>query len=419
MDLFGPLVTFLLSVLYVWVLYNTPILVMGVKQMCSLSSKRRNKEMKRDSFPSVSIVVPVKDEEKVIGRLLKALSKLDYPQDKKEIIIVEDASKDKTAEICEEFAEQHPNAVRFYHRSISNGKPSALNFGFKHARNDIVAVFDADNVPEPDALLGAAKYFDDASVAAVQGTTSIMNADENMLTKFISYEEAVWLKNYLQGKDVLNLFVPLTGSCQFIRRETAEKVGSWDENSLAEDLEMSAKMTERGFKIRYAPDIISWQEATSSLTQLIRQRIRWFRGYMEVAVKYGRFLKRLEKRSLDAEVTLMGPFVLTLFLANYFISIATSVFLSHPDPVLVAMSRLTLLLTTVTLLIAGIALMYVTKPRRAKNLLWLPFIYAYWSLQSILTTYAFFQVIFRRPKSWVKTTKTGSCTKKDVYAYNH
>jgi len=419
MDLICLVASFILSVLYVWVLYNTPILVTGVRHMCSLNSRCRNKETKRDSLPSVSIVVPVKDEEKVIGRLLKALLRLDYPQDKKEVIIVEDASKDRTFEICTKFAEQHSDWARFFHRPTSNGKPSALNFGFKHARNDIVAVFDADNVPEPDALLEVAKYFEDRSVAGVQGTTSIMNADENMLTKFISYEEAVWLKNYLQGKDVLNLFVPLTGSCQFIRREIAEKVGSWDENSLAEDLEMSAKITEKGFKIRYAPDVISWQEATSSLTQLIRQRIRWFRGYMEVAMKYGRFLKRLERRSLDAEVTLMGPFVLSLFLANYFISIIASIFLAHPDPVFVAMSRMTLLLTTVTSFIAGIALMYVTRPRRVRNLLWLPFIYAYWSLQSILTTYAFFQVMFGRPKRWVKTTKTGSCTKKSIYVWNN
>jgi cellulose synthase/poly-beta-1,6-N-acetylglucosamine synthase-like glycosyltransferase len=89
-----------------------------------------------------------------------------------------------------------------------------------------VAVFDADSVPEPDVLIKVAKYFDDPSVAAVQGTTPIFNADENMLTKFISCEKAVWLKIYLQGKDALDLFVPIAGSCQFIRRDVAAKVSN-------------------------------------------------------------------------------------------------------------------------------------------------------------------------------------------------
>ena len=419
MDLIYIIGILILSLIYFWILYNTPILAMGIKRMRRNDLRKEKKRESLDCLPAVSIVVPVKDEEKVVGRLLRALLRLEYQQDKMEIVIVEDASTDKTPEICKWFAEQHPDRVKFFHRPFSKGKPSALNFGFKHATGEIVAVFDADNVPKPDTLLRAVKYFEDPSVAAVQGTTLIINADENMLTKFISYEEAVWLNNYLQGKDALNLFVPLTGSCQFLRREIVEKVGNWDENCLAEDLEMSAKITDKGFKIRYAPDVISWQEASSNLSKLITQRIRWFRGYMEVAIMYGRFLKRMEKRSIDAEVTLIGPYMMTLFLTNYLTSMLISIFPVQPDSIFLAMSKITLILTTITLLIAGIALMYVTKPVRVKNLLWLPFIYAYWSLQCILTTYALLQVVLRRPKRWLKTPKTGRCTVKNFEALDN
>jgi len=412
MEPLSAVTTLLLSLLYAWVLYNTPILAAGIKRTRSLDSKAEEKNAVHESLPTVSIVVPVKDEEKVISRLLKALLRLNYPRDKKEIIVVEDASEDKTPEICREFSEQHLGCVKFFHRSFSKGKPSALNFGFRQARGEIVAVFDADNVPEPDILLKAVKYFDDPSVAAVQGTTCIINADENMLTKFISYEEAVWLRDYLQGKDALDLFVPLTGSCELIRRDVAEKVGNWNEDCLAEDLEMSAKITDEGYNIRYAPDIISWQEAPSSLTQLIKQRIRWFRGYMDVAIKYGSFLKKLEKRSIDAEITLIGPYVLSVFFASYIICAYTFLFPAPPSPYFVTVSTLNLLLTTATLLIVGIALMYTARPRSVRNLLWLPFIYAYLCLQSALTTYALAQVLLRRPKRWVKTAKTGNCTEK-------
>jgi cellulose synthase/poly-beta-1,6-N-acetylglucosamine synthase-like glycosyltransferase len=259
-------------------------------------------------------------------------------------------------------------------------------------------------------LIKATKYFEDPSVAAVQGLTCTINAEENMVTKIISYEEAVWLKNYLRGKDALKLFVPLTGSCQFIRRNIAEEVGFWDEGCLAEDLEMSARITEKGYSTRFAPDLISWQEAPSKLTHLIKQRVRWYRGYMEVAIKYGRFLKNLEKKTLDAEVTLMGPYVLSAFFLSFILSLYFSVFPIY-DSFLLVMTEVTLLLTMFTLLTAGIALIYATKPMRVKNILWLPFIYVYWSLQCVLTTYALLQVIFRRPRRWTKTEKTGRSTK--------
>ena len=252
--------------LYVWVLYNVPVLAVGVRHLKRMKTRRRRSSLER--LPTFSIVVPVKNEERVVDRLLKALLKLDYPVEKREIIIVEDGSTDKTPLICRKHARHHPDCVKFVLRSKSAGKPSALNCALKGARGEIVAVFDADNVPEPDVLLRAAEYFQDSSVAAVQGTPCAINADENMLTKFVSYEEAVRFQAYFQGKDVLGLFVPLSGSCQFIRREVLEEVGGWVEDSLSEDMEMSAKLTQRGYTVRYAPDVRSWQENPSNVFSL-------------------------------------------------------------------------------------------------------------------------------------------------------
>ncbi len=69
-----------------------------------------------------------------------------------------------------------------------------------------------------------------------------------------------------------------------------------------------------------------------------------------------------------------------------------------------------MLLTTVTLLLIGMALFYITKPRKVTNLLWLPFVYAYWSIQSFVAFYALIQIFLKRPKRWVKTVKSGTVT---------
>ena len=102
------------------------------------------------------------------------------------------------------------------------------------------------------------------------------------------------------------------------------------------------------------------------------------------------------------------------FIINYLLSAYVSIFNVKLDPLIMNLMMFTLLLTTLTLIITGIALAYVTRPIRLRNLLWLPFIHLYWTLQCALTFYALLQILFRRPARWVKTMKTGSCTEESI-----
>jgi len=407
LDIIGFILVGVLLTVCLWALYNVPILATGVKDFCKKRQKPQKKSVPHELLPSFSIVVPVKNEESVINRLLTSLSKLNYPACKREIIIVEDGSTDKTLDICMNYAKENAN-VKILHRPFSNGKPSALNYGLKHAKGEIVAVFDADNVPDADALMAVLEYFEDPTVAAVQGKTMSLNPKENMLTQFLSYEEAVWCEAYLRGKDVLNLFVHLKGSCQFIRRDVLEKLEGFDEAVLSEDMEISAKLVENDYKIRYASDVVAWQESPSNLKTLFKQRTRWFRGTMEVAIKYGRLMTRLSRISFDAETTLFGPFILIASLLPY-LAMFWAFFTFLPLDVLwrfvVQFATLT---TTLTMLICGVALIYVSKPRRVRSLLWLPFVYFYWSFQAFIALYAMVLIVLRRPPIWTKTDKQGA-----------
>jgi len=403
-----------LSVIFVWTLYNISILVAGVRHLRRSGEKRRKFSfLSKEELPTVSIIVPVKDEEKVVGRLLEALLRLDYPPEKREIVVVEDGSVDKTVEICRECVRRYPGQIKLVRKSRSYGKPSALNYGLKHIRGEIVAVFDADSVPKPDTLLKAVEHFEDPSVAAVQGRACSINADVNMLTKFISHEEAVRYETYMRGKDVLNLFVPLTGSCYFVRRGVLLEVDGWDGASLSEDMEVALKLTKEGYRIRYAPEIRCWQEYPVNLAQLIKQRMRWFRGTMEIALKYGRLVTKPNRRNVDAEMTLMGPYMFILCLLSYFMLLQTLLVPVQQNFVFVTVNQLIFLTTLTPLFLIGVALIYVTKPRRAANLFWLPFIYAYWILQNVLAFYAFLQIVLRRPKKWTKTVKNGMTCSRD------
>jgi len=354
--------------------------------------------------PSFSVVVPLRNEEKVVSRLLEALVKVNYPSEKVEVVLVEDGSIDGTAKICEEYERKSRGKVRFLRKKQSNGKPSALNYALPYLKGDIVAVFDADSVPETDVFSSVVPYFDDSSVAAVQGRNLSINSETNMLTKFVSYEEAVWFEAYLRGKDTLNLFVHLKGSCQFVRRKVLEELGGWDGHSLSEDIEISAKLTAKGFRIRYASDVRSWQESTETIGQMFGQRARWFRGWMETAYRYGKLLRNPSLRNLDAEVTMFGPFIIILSLLSYAFPLFT-----FPNIVLRSFfTSVGWFITTATVFTVGVALVFASKPVRKRNLLWLPFIYAYWCFQAFIAAYALLQGIFRRPRRWTKTEKNGA-----------
>jgi cellulose synthase/poly-beta-1,6-N-acetylglucosamine synthase-like glycosyltransferase len=359
------------------------------------------------SVPTFSIVVPVKNEGKVIGRLLDALSSLNYPVDKREVIIVEDGSTDETLSICQKYAQESGLNIRVLQKPSSEGKPSALNYGIAHASGEIVGVFDADNVPARDALLNVCGFFEDPTVAAVQGRTSSINHEENMMTKFVSREETVWCEVYLQGKDVLNLFVYLKGSCQFIKRDVLERLKGFDEKALSEDMELSARLAENGYRIRYAPNVQSWQESPSGVKSLFKQRVRWYRGTMEVAFRYGRLMAKPSLINFDAELTFLGPLILIAALVAYF---ATFYTFFEPIPfsfLLQVIMQMSALAATFTLLLCGLALICYSKPRGAKSVLWVPFVYFYWSLQAFISFYAVLLIMLRRPRNWNKTARTG------------
>jgi cellulose synthase/poly-beta-1,6-N-acetylglucosamine synthase-like glycosyltransferase len=393
---------------YAGLFYNLPVLAAGVRDL------RRSKRVrfKKDGVGEAvlrccSVVVPVKNERTVVGRILEALSQLSYPVDRFEIVVVDDDSVDGTVEICRQFAASHKN-MKFLQRNISEGKASALNYGLAHSSGDIIAIFDADNVPAGDALSRAAEYFCDPKVAAVQGRIHSINSHENMLTQFLAYEDAVWCEAFLRGKDALGLFVHLRGCCQFVRRSILQDLGGFDEDTLAEDIEVSARLTEQRYAIKYAADVRTWQESPSTLTGFLKQRTRWYRGHMEVALKYGRLLKHLDRRNLDIELTLFLPFlaIASLFL---FMFASWGVFTALPfDAVLDTLMIFSTFTTYTLVFLAGVALIYVSKPKRVKNVLWLPFVFGYWCLQSFVALYAGLLILFRRPRRWVKTEKSGA-----------
>ena len=394
-----------------WTIYNLPAFIMGIRCLRRRGHENAMHVLDEDRSPSFSIIVPMKNEVKVASRILESLLKLSYPQDKYEIIVIDDGSTDGTSAICKRYARNHPRRIKYLRNSISMGKPPALNYALRSAKGEIVGIFDADNVPARDALAKVVKYFKDPEVAGVQGLIRSINAEQNMVTKVVYYEGLLQYEVLWRGKDRLGLFVPLAGTCQFVRRELLLKVGGWSNDSLAEDTELSAHFMEQGYVTKFASDVCSWQENPCSFEGLMKQRLRWFRGCLDVGLRYGRLMKLRSRRSFDAEVFFFGPLVLAFSAVGNLFGVY-SLFTSTSSVVLpTVVMQLASLLMWVTLFLAGTVLVYATKPRKIGNLKWLPFIYVYWSLQVFVALYALWQTVLRRPRKWHKTVRSGVVTR--------
>src|SRR5437899_8609111 len=194
------------------------------------------------------------------------------------MVDVEDGSRGPTLEICNNFSRQHPS-IKVVHRNASIGKGDALNFGFNKSTGEVVATFDADDIPEPLAITKALRYFNDPKVGAVHGYHRTLNLQESIVARLAAYETFLYrLAN--DGKYALKLFVAFSGSNTFFRRTALERVGLWDPNSIVEDAELAVRFARASILTKLAP-VESWQEMPAKVKTLLKQRIRWSGGNTE------------------------------------------------------------------------------------------------------------------------------------------
>jgi len=378
----------ILCLILFWILYHTPLMIAG-------SRNERRRAEKPGILPKISVIVPARDEGRVIERCIKSILDQDYPRDQIEVIVV--SADDSTAEICRGF-----DGIKVIKEENPRGKPAALNLGLKFASGDIIAVFDADSVLDKDCLLKAAAYFQEGALA-VQGKTGCLNKNQNILTTLVYLEQEAWQRLLLSGRDRFRLFVPFTGSCLFIKKELLEELGGWDESSLAEDVELSARLLLRNIKVTYANDVVSWQEAPSKLRTLVKQRVRWYRGYVETSIKYLSLLKRPSSAALDAEIFLLGPIFMALSLLGYVCWIASIIYPISD----ILLEILASFLGAVTAFSVTFSLVAFERSPDLGNIALIPLIYVYWMIQSSIAMKSILDFILRRPKAWRRTEKEG------------
>lgn len=243
-----------------------------------------------DEYPMVSILVPAHNESIVISRTVRALLNFDYPQDKYEIIVVNDNSTDDTEQKLQEIQREFPNR-RLMVVSTDNvvggsGKSNALNIGFTLSTGSVIAIYDADNTPEPQALrILVENLMADPKRGAVIGKFRTRNRNATILTRFVNIETLAYQCMNQAGRYFFFKLCTIPGTNYVIRRSIIEEIGGWDPKALSEDTEISFRLYRMGYYIQHMPMSVTWEQEPHLLPVWFRQRTRWAKGNLYVLIK--------------------------------------------------------------------------------------------------------------------------------------
>ncbi|WP_157882196.1 glycosyltransferase [Streptomyces rubellomurinus] len=259
-------------------------------------------------LPFYTVLVPAYREAEVIGGLVRHLAGLDYPPDRLEVLVLVERHDPDTLRAV--LAADPPDFLRVVRLPPGppQTKPRSVNLGLMLARGDLLVIFDAEDRPDPAQLRRVAARFaaGDEQLACVQARLLFHNAAVNRLTTQFAMEYALRFGLSLPGMVRLRLPIPLGGTSNHFRTATLRALGGWDAWNVTEDADLGMRCAALGYRTETV-ESVTWEEAVDALGPFIRQRTRWFKGFLLTAVVHTRHpLRTLRRFRASGTLVLLG-----------------------------------------------------------------------------------------------------------------
>ena len=336
----GTITLHLVSWGSIFVLGLTTMLGIHALGIIFANPRHHSQEIEGD-LPFISVLVAAKNEEAVIGRLVKNLCNLQYGNGQYEVWIIDDNSTDNTAQLLAELKQEYQQ-LNVFRRSpdASGGKSGALNQVLPLTKGDIIAVFDADAQVTPDLLLQIVPLFQKERVGAVQMRKAIANAKENFWTKGQMAEMLldIWFQ---QQRTAIGGIGELRGNGQFVRRQALASCGGWNEETITDDLDLTIRLHLDKWDIEcvFYPPVE--EEGVTNAKALWHQRNRWAEGGYQRYLDYWDLILKNRmgtKKTWDLLIFMLTMYILpTAAVPDILMAIAR-----HRPPVLSSVTGLSL-----------------------------------------------------------------------------
>ncbi|HMK38810.1 MAG TPA: glycosyltransferase [Bacteroidota bacterium] len=334
---------FVVAVILIWfmIAYQFVLTVFGyVNYLKSLNRKLAMDRMAFD-YPSCTILIPAHNEEKVIAATIESMLHMEYPENRVSVLVINDGSTDATREIILAAAARDPR-VRLFDVPAGEGgrgKSRALNLAMAKVSSDVIAVYDADNTPDRHALRYlVAQLVENKELGAALGKFRTVNKDVNLLTRFINIETLSFQSMLQAGRWQMHNIATLPGTNFVAWTWLIRHLNGWDEEALTEDSELSIRIYQEGYKIKFVPYAITYEQEPQSWGVWVRQRTRWVRGNNYVLGKFLKHIRQFRSKRLMFDVlytlSLYYVFFVAIVISDilFVVSAANLVTISLPGP---------------------------------------------------------------------------------------
>lgn len=356
------------------------------------------------------MIVALYKEAAIAPQLIAALETLDYPRHKLEILLALEDDNADTLIAFEPLLDRdlHPHRHHMGVVRVPSGtprtKPRALNLALNSACGDLVAIYDAEDIPAPSQLREAAAAFADllAHIACLQAPLRPAGS-RGFIARQFAAEYAVQFDVLRPALHRFGLTFPLGGTSNHFRATALKAVGAWDAHNVTEDADLAYRLVRRGYGCGLI-DAPTREGPPEDARTWLPQRTGWIKGHMQTLLVHTRRLSELPGMTALGLMFSLGLNVFSTLCYAPLMALTLGQGLFHlwqPDLGGIALPDLILLVCGMGF--AQIAL--DTGARRAglKLSLWdrlgLP---VYWGLQSFGALFALYQLVVR-PFHWDKT----------------
>lgn len=365
-----------------------------------------------DELPTYTVLVPAYDEPEVVANLIAAIEGLDYPADKLQVLLLLEADDEATINAAKSIADSDVITTLLVPPAQPRTKPKACNFGLYYATGEIVTIYDAEDLPESLQLRRVAVAFSRLTedVACIQAELAYHNGKQNMLTGWFTAEYALWFGFLLPGFMRRNSPIPLGGTSNHLRRSVLDEIGAWDPFNVTEDADLGLRIAGSGYRTAII-DSRTMEEANSDPVNWVRQRSRWYKGYLQTWLVHMRrpltLYHTIGLRSFIRFNFVMAgtPIVAVLNLIFWLITVLW--FLGQPTLIGAVFPWYIYFPALCALVLGNFATIYMNlitlceddRPDLLGPALTVPL---FWLMMSIAATKGLYQLI-RRPSYWEKT----------------